>query len=63
VRAENVEILAKIQKQREDIAARVAGLERVVADVDACVAALKPEELEVLREEARGVDEGMRAEV
>ncbi len=58
-----MEILAKIQKQREDIAARVAGLERVVADVDACVAALKPEELEVLREEARGVDEGMRAEV
>ncbi|KAK0283829.1 hypothetical protein LTR35_006288 [Friedmanniomyces endolithicus] len=63
VRAENGEILARIQKQREDIAARVAGLERVVADVDACVAALKPEELEVLREEARGVDEGMRMEV
>ncbi|KAK0803141.1 hypothetical protein LTR75_008085 [Friedmanniomyces endolithicus] len=63
VRAENGEILARIQKQREDIAARVAGLERVVADVDACVAALKPEELEVLREEASGVDEGMRMEV
>ncbi|KAK0266960.1 hypothetical protein LTR91_017012 [Friedmanniomyces endolithicus] len=63
VRAENVEILARIQKQREDIAARVAGLEQVVADVDACVAALRPEELEVLREEVRGVDEGMRMEV
>ncbi|KAK1813400.1 hypothetical protein LTR12_012253 [Friedmanniomyces endolithicus] len=63
VRAENGEILARIQKQREDIAARVAGLERVVADVDACVAALKPEELEVLREETRGVDEGMSMEV
>ncbi|KAK1056739.1 hypothetical protein LTR12_006058 [Friedmanniomyces endolithicus] len=62
VRAENVEILARIQRQREDIAARVAGLERVVADVDACVAALKPEELEVLREETRGVDEGMRVD-
>jgi len=63
VRAENVEILARIQKQREDIAARVAGLEQVVADVYACVAALRPEELEVLREEVRGVDEGMRMEV
>ncbi|TKA72716.1 hypothetical protein B0A55_05544 [Friedmanniomyces simplex] len=59
VQAENVVLLGRIQEQRKQIAGMMVGLDRVVADLDASVAALKPGELEALREEARGVDQGM----
>jgi len=60
VQAENVELLDRVMQQRRDISALVQGLENVVADLDASVAALKPEEMEGLREEVRDVDEEMR---
>lgn len=63
VQNENVELLARVQQQRRDISALVAGLENVVADLDASVAALKPEEINELREEVREADEGMRMEL
>lgn len=47
-------------QQRSEIATLVQGLENVVADLDASVATLKPEELDALREEGRDVDEEMR---
>lgn len=58
--AENSELLDRVLQQRTEIATLVQGLENVVADLDASVAALKPEELDALREEGRDVDEEMR---
>lgn len=58
--AENSELLDRVLQQRTEIATLVQGLENVVADLDASVAALKPEELDALREESRDVDEEMR---
>ena len=58
--AENSELLDRVLQQRSEIATLVQGLENVVADLDASVAALKPEELDALREEGRDVDEEMR---
>ncbi|KAI7286854.1 hypothetical protein KC345_g961 [Hortaea werneckii] len=58
--AENSELLARVLQQRSEIATLVQGLENVVADLDASVAALKPEELDALREEGRDVEEEMR---
>jgi kinetochore protein NNF1 len=63
VQAENVELLSRVQQQRKDIAAMVAGLENMVADLDASVAALQPDELDHLRDEVRDVDERMRMEI
>ncbi|KAK5126624.1 hypothetical protein LTR85_009558 [Meristemomyces frigidus] len=60
LQAENADILARVLQQRKEISALVQGLENVVADLDASVAALHPEDLvDVLREEARDVDERM----
>lgn len=47
-------------QQRKEIEGLVKGLESVVSDLDQSVAALKPEEIEALRTEARNVDEEMR---
>ncbi|RMY42858.1 hypothetical protein D0864_15993 [Hortaea werneckii] len=58
--AENSELLDRVLQQRSEIATLVQGLENVVADLDASVATLKPEELDALREEGRDVDEEMR---
>ena len=62
VQAENSALLARVQQQRKDIAALVAGLENAVADLDGAVAALQPDVIEGLREEVRQVDEEMRME-
>ncbi|KAK5109703.1 hypothetical protein LTR62_006826 [Meristemomyces frigidus] len=56
VQAENADVLARVQGQRREIAALMAGLERKVQDLDESVRALRPEEIEGLREEVRGVD-------
>lgn len=47
-------------QQRKEIEGLVKGLENIVGDLDQSVAALKPEENEALRTEARDVDEEMR---
>jgi kinetochore protein NNF1 len=60
LQAENAEVLQRVVQQRRDIESLVKGLENVVNDLDQAVAVLKPEEVEGLREEVRGVDEGMR---
>ena len=59
---ENVEILARVQQQRKDISNLMAGLESAVKDLDASVQAMKPEEVEALREEVGEVEGGMRME-
>lgn len=47
-------------EQRRQINEMVSGLENVVADLDATVAALQDGELDDVREEVRAVDEDMR---
>lgn len=60
MQAENAEILQRVLKQREQIEGMVKGLENVVVDLDQSAAALKPEDIEELVQEAREVDEDMR---
>jgi len=62
VQAENIELLERVMKQRKQVQSLVQGLENVVADLDASVAALSPEEVDALREEFREVDHEMRVE-
>lgn len=52
-------------EQRKDIASLMQGLENVVADLDASIAALtqQPAEMDALQEQCREVDEGLRMEV
>ncbi|EME87515.1 uncharacterized protein MYCFIDRAFT_128903 [Pseudocercospora fijiensis CIRAD86] len=57
---ENEETMERIQQQRNDIKRLLDGLENVVKDLNGSVDALKPEEMEKLREEARDADEVMR---
>ncbi|KXT10912.1 hypothetical protein AC579_3486 [Pseudocercospora musae] len=57
---ENEEIMERIVQQRQDIKRLLDGLEGVIRDLNGSVEAMKPEELEKLREEVREVDEGMR---
>ena len=57
---DNVELLSRVMEQRRQINEMVSGLENVVADLDATVAALQDGELDDVREEVRAVDEDMR---
>lgn len=57
---ENQVLIEKILQQRKDIQSLVDGLEGVVKDLNGSVAAMKPEEMDALREENRDVDEAMR---
>lgn len=57
---ENQALIEKIMQQRKDIQNLVDGLEGVVRDLNGSVAAMKPEEMDALREASRDVDEGMR---
>lgn len=65
VESENVELLSRVMEQRKDIASLMQGLENVVADLDASIAALtqQPAEMDALQEQCREVDEGLRMEV
>lgn len=60
LQSENSEILQRVLKQREQIEGLVKGLENVVVDLDQSAAALKPEDIEELVQEAREVDDEMR---
>lgn len=58
---ENAALLARVQQQRSEIRALMAGLEGVVADLQGSVAALgEPEQVAALRAQAREADERMR---
>jgi kinetochore protein NNF1 len=63
LQAENAEILQRVLQQRKEIEGIMKGLETVVADLDKSAAALKPEDIEELVNEAREVDEDMRMTV
>jgi len=65
VQAENVEVLDRVMQQRREIEGLVKGLESVVADLDASVASITAGDagVEGLRDEVRGVNEGMRMAV
>ena len=63
LQAENAEILQRVLKQRKEIEGIMKGLENVVADLDQSAAALKPEDIEELVNEAREVDEDIRTTV
>lgn len=60
LQAENAEILQRVLQQRKEIEDLMKGLENVVVDLDQSAAALKPEDIEELVNEAREVDEDMR---
>jgi len=61
LQAENQKSLQRVLQQRKEMESLVKGLENAVSDLDHSVAALKPEQIEELRAEAREVDEEMRA--
>lgn len=63
LQAENTEILQRILQQRKEIEGIVKGLENVVVDLDQSAAALKPEDIEELVNEAREIDDDMRQTV
>jgi hypothetical protein len=52
-----------VLQQRKEIEGIMKGLENVVADLDQSAAALKPEDIEELVNEAREVDQDMRMTV
>lgn len=52
--------MQRILQQRKEIESIMKGLENVVVDLDQSAAALKPEEIDDLVNEARQVDEDMR---
>jgi kinetochore protein NNF1 len=60
LQAENAEILQRVLQQRKEIESIMKGLENVVVDLDQSAAALKPEDIEELVNEAREVDEDLR---
>lgn len=60
MQSENAEVLQRILQQRKEIESIMKGLENVVVDLDQSAAALKPEEIDNLVNEARQVDEDMR---
>jgi len=60
LQAENAEILQRVLQQRKEIESIMKGLENVVVDLDQSAAALKPEDVDELVDEAREVDEGLR---
>ena len=60
MQAENAEILQRVLQQRKEIESIMKGLENVVVDLDQSAAALKPEDVDELVDEAREVDEGLR---
>ncbi|KAK4574369.1 hypothetical protein LTR86_002131 [Recurvomyces mirabilis] len=62
VSGENVEVLARVQRQRREIAGLMAGLESAVKDLDDSVRAMRPEEMEGLREEVGEVEGRMSME-
>nr|POE77708.1 polyamine-modulated factor 1 [Quercus suber] len=64
VENENVELFARVMQQRKDISSLMQGLENVVADLNASVAALteQPADMEALREECRDADDELRME-
>lgn len=57
---ENEEIMERVQQQRQDIKRLLDGLENIVKDLNGSVAALQPEQMDGLREEAREADSAMR---
>lgn len=63
LQAENAEILQRVLQQRKEIEGIMKGLENVVEDLDKSAAALKPEDIEELVNEAREVDEDIRMTV
>lgn len=63
LQTENAEILQRVLQQRKEIESIMKGLENVVADLDQSAAALKPEDVEELVNEAREVDEDIRMTV
>lgn len=63
LQAENAEILQRVLQQRKEIEGIVKGLENVVVDLDQSAAALKPEDIDELVNEAREVDDDMRQTV
>jgi kinetochore protein NNF1 len=62
LQAENAEILQRVLQQRKEIENIMKGLENVVVDLDQSAAALKPEDIEELVDEAREVDEDLRVQ-
>lgn len=62
MQAENAEILQRVLQQRKEIESIMKGLENVVVDLDQSAAALKPEDIEELVDEAREVDEDLRVQ-
>ena len=55
--------MQRVLQQRKEIEGIMQGLENVVADLDKSAAALKPEDIEELVNEAREVDEEIRTTV
>lgn len=64
VQAENVALLERVMKQREEIKTMVKSLESVVSDLGASVASMNAEDAGVddLRDTVREVDEEMRTD-
>jgi kinetochore protein NNF1 len=62
LQAENAEILQRVLQQRKEIESIMKALENVVVDLDQSAAALKPEDIEELVDEAREVDEDLRVQ-
>jgi kinetochore protein NNF1 len=62
LQAENAEILQRVLQQRKEIESIMKGLENVVVDLDQSAAALKPEDIDELMDEAREMDENLRVQ-
>jgi len=54
--------LQRVLQQRKEIENIMKGLENVVVDLDQSAAALKPEDIDELMDEAREVDEDLRVQ-
>ena len=54
--------MQRVLQQRKEIENIMKGLENVVVDLDQSAAALKPEDIDELMDEAREVDEDLRVQ-
>lgn len=58
--SENLELMERIQQQRQNIQKLLDGLENVVEDLKGSLHAMEPEQMDKIREEVRDADEMMR---
>jgi hypothetical protein len=61
VEADNMERHERVRQQRKEIESTLQDLETMVSRLDTTSSVLNPEETDALRDEAREIDEGLRA--